>query len=123
MSGHRIEYAVPVRQRRPRIKEPQHLDNIRQLPCLICFGQPVEAAHLRAKSNMHGKRETGKSEKPSDKWALPLCPEHHREQHSMNELGFWRYHGIDPFVTALSLWAAEGDIDSMEFIVSLAARR
>jgi hypothetical protein len=45
------------------------------------------------------------AEKPSDKWALPLCNRHHREQHSMNELEFWKSHGIDPFMLAIKMRA------------------
>jgi hypothetical protein len=40
-------------------------------------------------------------EKSSDKWALPLCGKHHREQHSMNEREFWASYGIDPFALAM----------------------
>jgi hypothetical protein len=42
-------------------------------------------------------------EKASDCWVTPLCREHHAEQHSMNEMGFWKRYGINPFVLALSL--------------------
>lgn len=38
----------------------------------------------------------------SDKWALPLCSRHHREQHSMSESEFWASHGINPFALAIS---------------------
>jgi hypothetical protein len=43
------------------------------------------------------------AEKPSDKWALPLCNRHHAEQHSMNELAFWKQYDIDPFMLAITL--------------------
>jgi hypothetical protein len=42
-------------------------------------------------------------EKSSDKWALPLCNKHHREQHTMNEMAFWKQYGLDPFMLAISL--------------------
>jgi len=57
----------------------------------------VEAAHLRVGSINDGKPYTGMQEKPSDRWALPLCSKHHREQHSMNELEFWASYNINPF--------------------------
>lgn len=114
--SHRIEYVEPIRQRRPRIKEPKHLDLIRQLPCVVCNTMPVEAAHIRSGSPRHGKRYVGVAEKSDDKWTLPLCPKHHRAQHAMNELKFWQLHNIDPFATALALWAAEGDIATMIWI-------
>ena len=37
-----------------------------------------------------------------DKWALPLCSRHHRDQHSMSESEFWASHGINPFALAIS---------------------
>jgi hypothetical protein len=43
------------------------------------------------------------AEKPSDKWTLPLCNQHHREQHDHgDELAFWAEYGIDPFALALT---------------------
>lgn len=126
MSGHRIEYVEPVRQRRPRVKDGGHLDNIRQLPCIICGTHPVEAAHVRIGSRKHGKRPTGLGEKPDDRWTIPLCARHHRldpeAQHSGYELRFWDDYEIDPFATALSLWAADGDLTTMEQIIREARR-
>jgi len=88
--------------RDPRQHDEAYLDYIRSLPCCICGDNTtVEAAHLRVGSINNGKRETGTGEKPSDKWALPLCGKHHREQHGMNELAFWFKHGIDPFALAM----------------------
>ena len=92
-----------LRQRQPREKDAKHLDFIRSLPCCICGRIDTEAAHIRTASLAHGKRETGRAEKPSDKWALPLCNEHHREQHTMNEMKFWASYGIDPFMLAIRL--------------------
>ena len=34
---------------------------------------------------------------------LPLCNRHHREQHTMNELAFWKQNNIDPFMLAITL--------------------
>jgi hypothetical protein len=42
-------------------------------------------------------------EKPSDKWTVPLCGRHHREQHTMNEMEFWKKYQIDPFMLAMKL--------------------
>jgi hypothetical protein len=92
---------MTLRQREPRIKDNKHLDFIRSLPCCI----DTEAAHIRTASLEHGKQHTGMAEKPSDKWALPLCNRHHREQHSMNEMDFWKCHGINPFILAMTLKA------------------
>lgn len=94
---------MTLRQREPRIKDNKHLDYIRSLPCCICGRIDTEAAHIRTASREHEKRETGKSEKPSDKWAVPLCNYHHREQHGMNEIAFWNAYDIDPFILAITL--------------------
>jgi putative HNHc nuclease len=90
--------------RTPRIHDPDYLDYIRQQPCVICGDNTtVEAAHVRVGSIGNGKRYTGLGEKSSDKWALPLCGKHHREQHATgNELEFWASYNIDPFATAMT---------------------
>ena len=57
----------------------------------------------------HGKQETGKGEKPSDKWAVPLCAEHHlngaASVHNMAEEQFWAAVGRDPFAIAKAFYA------------------
>lgn len=93
-----------LRQRQPRERDEKHLNYIRSLPCCICGGFDTEAAHIRTASLENGKSHTGMQEKPSDKWALPLCNRHHREQHATgDELKFWDFHGINPFLLAISL--------------------
>jgi hypothetical protein len=95
---------MTLRQRQPRERDNKHLDYIRSLPCCICGDDTtVEAAHIRAASIIDGKPHTGMAEKPSDKWTLPLCGEHHREQHTMRELVFWAKYKINPFVLAMKL--------------------
>ncbi len=95
---------MTLRQRQPRVKDNKHLEYIRSLPCCICGEDTtVEAAHIRTGSQEHEKPYTGKGEKPSDKWTVPLCGEHHRQQHSMKEMDFWRCHRINPFVLAMTL--------------------
>lgn len=105
-------FSLSTGRKRPREKQESHLDFIRTLPCLIC-GAEAEAAHIRTGSLAHGKRETGGSERPSDKWTVPLCPEHHRLgndcQHNSNEAEWWKRHKIDPFSTAALLWSHTGD--------------
>jgi hypothetical protein len=88
--------------KQPREQDEAHLKWLRTLPCCICRDNTsTEAAHLRVGSINDGKRETGMAEKSSDKWALPLCGRHHREQHSMNEMAFWASYGIDPLALAM----------------------
>jgi|SRR5882672_8208337 len=91
-----------LRQRQPRQRDENYLRHIRTLPCCICGDNTsVEAAHLRVGSINDDKRDTGGGERPSDQWAVPLCGTHHRQQHAMNEMLFWRCYGIDPFALAM----------------------
>lgn len=109
--------------KRPRRFHIDHLRFIRSLPCTVCGTHRfVEAAHVRMASALHGKRESGMSQKPDDCWSVPLCAEHHREgpdaQHKIGEEAFWRRHGIDPCNLALALWCATGDDERAEAIIS-----
>ena len=106
-----------TKQRRPRERNERHLDFIRSLRCCICGAPGPDAAHLRSASPVHGKRETGLQEKPSDKFTVPLCRVHHDQQHSINELKFWATYGVDPFGLALSLYAHSGDDELAESIL------
>lgn len=91
-----------LRQREPRQRDEKYLEWIRAQPCCICRDNTsVEACHLRVGSIGDAKRDTGGQEKSSDKWALPLCGRHHKEQHSMNEREFWARYGLDPFALAM----------------------
>jgi hypothetical protein len=97
---------MPLEQRNPRQLDPEYLDFIRSLPCCLCGDNvAVEAAHLRVGSINDDKRDTGMAEKSSDKWALPLCGRHHKEQHAMNEAEFWASYGINPFALAMTYHA------------------
>jgi hypothetical protein len=114
-----------TKQRRPREQDPKHLVFIRSLKCCICGIRNPEAAHIRSSSDVHGKRETGGGEKPSDKWVVPLCRVHHDEQHAAkkrddatSELTWWVSKRIDPFGLALSLYAHSGDDELAESILN-----
>lgn len=103
-------------KRRPREKDDAHLRWLRTLPCVITGERPVEAAHIRYGDPVYGKRETGRSEKPSDRFCVPLSAAKHREQHDMNEREFWARHGLDPLRIALALHANSGD-DEQAFVI------
>jgi len=108
-----------TKQRRPRDRNEGHLAFIRTLKCCICGSPGPDPAHLRCASAIHGKRETGGAEKPSDKWVTPLCRKHHDEQHAAgNEVAWWASKGIDPFGLALSLYAQSGDDEIAESILN-----
>lgn len=122
-------YKIPVRpiapkgeQRRPRRHDEPYLDKVRKLPCLIC-GDPnrTEAAHLRVGVYRYGKRPTGAGEKSDDRWALPLCNDHHREQHAEgDEIAWWTLkHGIRPVMIAALLYShlSADDYQAAEMVV------
>lgn len=99
-----------LRQRQPRERNDRFLAFLREQPCCVCGSRyRVEAAHLRMADPTRGKRETGKGEKPSDKFCVPLCASCHREapdaQHRMNEAAFWKLNEINPFVIAAYYYA------------------
>lgn len=56
-----------------------------------------------------GKRPAGIGEKPSDRWAVPLCADCHLNapdaQHNVGEPAFWKRVGIDPFDLSAKLYA------------------
>ncbi len=104
------------RQKQPRQPANTHLDFIRSLPCISCgVSDRTEAAHIRMACIKAGKRETGKGEKPSDFWTMPLCEKCHRtdknSQHNMNEADFWTYARINPFEVAAYLFLASGNYE------------
>lgn len=124
MSAHRVQmpqiaFMLSRGIKRAREQAHDHLRFVHGLPCLVC-GAPGECAHIRMGNMLRGKPPTGKSEKPSDKWVVPLCPDHHRNgpdaQHNMNEAEWWARQGIDPIATAALLWTVTGDQAAAELI-------
>lgn len=107
---------------RLRIKEtterdPVYLSRIRECPCLHCGLEPSgEAAHVRRQSGIHNKRG-GMSKKPADRWALPLCHEHHMLQHRIGELRFWYDLRIDPLLVCEELYRQRDDPVAMRAVV------
>jgi hypothetical protein len=123
MTGQRIvrpdtAFSVsPKGKRRPREHNHKHLAWIRTLRCCICGKAGPDAAHIRAADPVYGKPETGMGEKPSDKFTVPLCRAHHAEQHSINEMQFWKAKGINPVGLALALHHATGDDEIADVIL------
>lgn len=99
--------AIEVRQRKPRVEVPNHLDFIRSLPCLCCGFPRSEAAHISMAAPHLAKRSRGKGEKADDSWTVPLCSQCHARQHFEGEKKFWA--GTNPFLLALALWRVTGD--------------
>lgn len=50
---------------------------------------PIEVAHVRSGTG------GGIGMKPSDRWCISLCRDHHAEQHRLGEGSFERAHRID----------------------------
>ena len=104
---------MTLRQREPRIEDAAHLKFIRLQPCCIPYcKRQAEAAHIRFACLEIDKRETGRGERPSDCYATPLCPYHHRigidSQHASNEAAWWARTGLNPFEIAARLWIESG---------------
>jgi len=110
-------------KKRPRVIDNGHLEWVRTLPCLITGLMPVEAAHIRYAAPAYGKGEAGMQKKPDDRWAVPLSPAMHREQHDTNEVVFWAKHGIDPLQVALALFNCGRDHEMARIIIRSARER
>ncbi len=108
-----------LRQRQPRQENGPHRRFVASLPCLICAGRDVQCAHVRYADLSIAKPFTGRT-KPDDKYTVPLCCQHHREQHDCEhgERWWWYFHEIDPIKVALALFAVTGDSARGELIVS-----
>jgi hypothetical protein len=102
-----------------RREYPKHLAYVRSLPCTVCRErtQTEEAAHVRMKDPEISKLNPGHSSKPHDFYTVPLCLQHHRDQHAMGEREFWDTAGIDPVKKALALYAHSGDVAAGERII------
>ena len=72
-------------------RSPGHCTYVRSHECCVpnCGGRPIEVAHVRTGTN------GGMGVKPSDRWTISLCRDHHAEQHRIGEPGFEKKHGID----------------------------
>lgn len=102
-------------QKRPRQTREDHLAFIRGLPCLVCLDAGLrrfgcDPAHVRYADERYGKQQTGAGIKPNDQWVVPLCREHHDNQHDWgDEREWWSHRGIDPLQAAVRLYAVSGD--------------
>ena len=102
-----------------RRKDEKHLAFLRTLPCVICGDNTsTEAAHIRMADPRVAKPITGIAIKPDDRFALPQCGTHHKEQHAMSERRFWQSYGIDAVLMALAIYSVSGDAEEAERIMS-----
>lgn len=100
------------RERRSRERDPGFLAYLRRLPCVAgmmeagCIG-PIEAAHIRFSDAHLGRTNPGMQAKPADRWATPLCHQHHQhDQHAGSERAFWERLGIEPGALSIALFEA-----------------
>lgn len=99
-------------QRTPRSKDEAHLAFVRSLPCLVCGDDTTtEAAHVRMADRSIAKPMTGMQTKCDDRFAVPLCNTHHREQHEGSEHQWWLNLGVDPIKVALALYSVSGEYE------------
>jgi len=89
-----------------------HLAFVRSLPCVVCGGK-AEAHHLNRA--VDGKPK-GTGRKNEDRWAIPLCPQHHNGQrdsaHGHGDDEAWlASKGIQGRDLAMALWSHTGDPD------------
>lgn len=100
----RKTFPVQVGKNTKAVKEADYLSWLHELPCIVTGRFGVEAAHVSFAAPVYGATGRGKSQKSSDRWALPLSPELHAAQHGMNEEEFWKQHNINPHVWCLVLY-------------------
>ena len=101
--------------RAARERDPEHLEAIRQCPCLRCGRDPCgEAAHVRMGS------VAGIGRKPSDALTVSLCHDCHMDQHAIGEITFWALTGIAPLTVAASLWRMSPNTEAMRAICFVA---
>ncbi len=103
-----------------RIRDPQHLAFIRTLPSVISGRGPCEACHIRYGDPIYNKKRTGKAQKPSDAWSVPMTAAEHRSQHDSNEAKWWAKQGIDPLAVARALYIITGDTEAALLILNRA---
>ena len=65
------------------VRDRKWLDHVREMNCMICNATPCDPAHIRVGGG------GGIGMKPHDNHVVPLCHEHHREQHQIGERRFW----------------------------------
>jgi hypothetical protein len=106
--------------KRKPAKKADYLSFLHSLPCVVTGRHGVEAAHVSFAAPEYLHYGRGKGTKADDRWALPLSPEAHRDQHSHNERDWWARQGIDPHLLALVIygaWSAMGD-DAEPFCIA-----
>ncbi len=104
--------AREVARPEPKVREGMnagHLAFVRSLPCACCHREPAGEAHhlLRVQAGARGM-----GLKAADRWAIPLCQEHHTALHRHGGEETWlATHGVDGRALAARLWSVSGDVE------------
>ena len=111
-----------MRQRRPREISREHKHALAQCPCVVCGAAgPSHVAHVRLSDASLGVEQAGMAAKPTDRYALPLCPDHHQNgpdaEHRVGTVKFWRDLGIDPLRLAAELHQLSPDVEAMRLLI------
>ena len=102
-----------ARRKKPRFKEsprtdfPRHRAWVRKHVCAVtgCQNDSIECAHVRAglPRAVPSWARPGTSKKSHDAFTLPLCSEHHKQQHWVGEPNFQIVHKVNMLNVALDL--------------------
>lgn len=111
---------MPHRDPDPR-RDLAHLANVRLCCCVVCGKSASQAHHLLRVYDDNGVRIVkSQNQRNDDRWAIPLCVEHHDQQYpdsvhrAGDEEGWLASKGIDGRALARALWAVRGDLDAMQ---------
>ena len=88
----RFPARLPSESRKTSVRScAGHRAWVRRHLCSVpgCRRLPIECAHVRSGT------DGGQGLKPSDKWCISLCRDHHLEQHQIGERAFELRHGLD----------------------------
>jgi hypothetical protein len=103
MLNRRLPPRISMARNRASTREcPAHRAWVRRHKCSVtgCETLPVECAHVRKGT------DGGVGLKPSDRWVISLCRNHHAEQHRLGEVEFSKVHGLN-LVTLASEFARQ----------------
>src|ERR1700730_716813 len=121
----RIERPTVQHVRREREgMSAKHLENVRELPCLVCMKEPPNEAHHLLRTGEHGM-----GRKSSDQWAIPICAFHHdaRQPGSVHSCGgedeYFASRAIDARSVARALWTERGNLEAMRRVIFAARQR
>ena len=96
--------------REPPREWPRHRAFLRRHHCCVpgCEQLPIEVAHVRSAAN------SGTGLRPHDSSAVPLCHEHHAEQHRIGQPAFERRYRIDLAALAADFTRLSPDLKMKE---------